>query len=120
MTVTESLTNDFVARKSYGVIRTPPIGFTTEVPGRGLPGVFPVWISFVLPLGTEKGSSQTTEVIFPGERKEFVPRTTLGRKLTSLRRRAIASGMRLLSEDEVLEEVRRRRGELEYDEADLY
>jgi len=39
--------------------------------------------------------------------------------LASLRRRAVASGMRLLSEDEVLEEVRRRRGELENDEADL-
>jgi len=42
----------------------------------------------------------------------FTPRTALGMKLMSLRNRAIASGMKLLSEDEILTEVRRRRGEL--------
>ena len=42
----------------------------------------------------------------------FTPRTALGMKLMSLRNRAIASGMKLLSEDEILNEVRRRRGEL--------
>ena len=45
--------------------------------------------------------------------KFFVSRTSLGRKLLSLRIRAIRAGMRLLSADEVLEEVRRRRGELD-------
>jgi hypothetical protein len=44
----------------------------------------------------------------------------LGRKLLDLRNRAIAAGIRLLTEDEVLEEVRRRRGEIEGDEKDLY
>jgi len=39
----------------------------------------------------------------------FVPRTLLGRKLLSLRNRAIRSGMRLLNVDEVLGEVKRRR-----------
>jgi hypothetical protein len=49
----------------------------------------------------------------------FVPKTGLGKRLLDLRNRAIASGIRLLSEDEVLEEVRRRRGEIE-DKAALY
>lgn len=40
----------------------------------------------------------------------FVPKTVLGKKLLSLRNKAIISGMKLLSEDEVLEEVKHRRG----------
>ncbi len=45
--------------------------------------------------------------------------STLGRRLMLLRKRAIDSGMRLLSEDEVLKEVKQRRGELEQDEAHI-
>lgn len=41
----------------------------------------------------------------------FVPRTTLVEKLLSLRNISIASGMKLLFEDEILDEVKRRRGE---------
>ena len=50
------------------------------------------------------------------ERIGFVPGANLGRKLLELRKRAIDEGMRLLSEDEVLEEVRRQRGEQDDDE----
>lgn len=53
-----------------------------------------------------------TQVIASREPGVFVPRTALGMKLAYLRNRAITSGMRLLTEDEVLEEVKRRRGEL--------
>lgn len=70
------------------------------------------------PVGMERGNQQITVVNFSGEREEFIPRTALGEKLLSLRNRAVASGMRLLSEDEVLEEVWHRRGELENGEAD--
>ena len=52
--------------------------------------------------------------------EEFVPRTELGRKLLALRNQAIQAGMKLLTEDEILEEVRRRRGEVEENEADIY
>ena len=45
-----------------------------------------------------------------GRESEFVPKTELGKKLYALRMQAIASGMKLLSQDEVLEEVKRRRG----------
>jgi len=41
--------------------------------------------------------------------KEITPRTTLGMRLWQLRQKAIAGGMRLLREDEVLEAVKRRR-----------
>jgi hypothetical protein len=41
----------------------------------------------------------------------FVPRTALVKKLLSLRNISIASGMKLLCEDEILDEVKRRRGE---------
>jgi hypothetical protein len=50
----------------------------------------------------------------------FIPRTALGKKLASLRGRAIASGMRLLIKDEILEEVKRPRGELDVDEKDVH
>ena len=46
----------------------------------------------------------------------FIPRTALGKKLASLRNRAMTSGMKLRTENEVLEEVKRRRGELNIDE----
>ncbi len=41
----------------------------------------------------------------------YEPRTALGRKLIELRRAYILGGGKLLSQDEVLEEVRRNRGE---------
>lgn len=43
----------------------------------------------------------------------YVPRTPLGWKLLSLRKKAVEKGMRLLSVDEILEELRKRRGEIE-------
>ena len=42
----------------------------------------------------------------------FTPRTKLGERLFALRAKAVHAGMKLLSEEEVLEEVKRRRGEL--------
>jgi hypothetical protein len=74
----------------------------------------------VLPLRDEDMSYRSTKIIFLEATEAFVPRTPLGKKLLSLRTRASAAGMRLLSADEVLEEVKRRRGELGGDEADVY
>ena len=50
----------------------------------------------------------------------FTPRTELGKRLSALRAKAVYAGMKLLSEEEVLEEVKRRRGELKENEKDLY
>lgn len=44
------------------------------------------------------------------EEEDFKPQTELGKRLLEIRQRAIAKGMRLLSWDEVNEEVRQRRG----------
>lgn len=43
----------------------------------------------------------------------FRPKTALGERLQALRSKAIGDGMRLLSADEVVEEVMRRRGEID-------
>lgn len=119
MTITEHLDSDFAARKSSGVIFSPAYGMSERPEGEAVPIKESSWIHFVFPVGQEKGSSQICKVVSPGEPGEFVPRTALGRRLAALRRRAVASGLRLLSEDEVLEEVRRRRGELKVDDTDV-
>ena len=43
---------------------------------------------------------------------QYQPRTELGRKLIELRRAYLASGGKCLTQDEILAEVRRRRGEV--------
>jgi hypothetical protein len=42
--------------------------------------------------------------------KEFIPQTALAQKLWSIRQRAIASGMQLLTESELEQELAERRG----------
>ena len=77
----------------------------------------PAWVKLILPLGKEKTSSHITDVHFAIEMRAFAPRIPLGQKLLELRNRVIAAGMQLLSEDEMLEEVKTRRGEMENDGA---
>jgi len=123
VTLTERLTSDWVAKKASGVLFPTYLEEGTGYSERHLAKsqrIAALWVDFVLPLREEEMSYRSTEIIFPEVTEPFVPRTPLGRKLLSLRLRAIQAGMRLLTEDEVLEEVRRRRGELEDDEADLY
>jgi len=123
VTLTERLKSDWAARKASGVLFPTYLeewpGYSerllTESQRRAV-----LWVNFVLPLREEDMSYRSTEIIFPEVTEVFVPRTPLGRKLLSMRIRAIEAGMRLLSADEVMEEVRRRRGELEDDEADVY
>ena len=58
------------------------------------------------------GSRVATVLTTHSDHTQPAPRSDLGRRLLSLRSRALASGVKLLNEDEVLEEVARRRGEL--------
>jgi hypothetical protein len=44
----------------------------------------------------------------------------LGKRLCDLRAKAISTGLKLLSEEEIRNELRRRRGEIGENEADLY
>lgn len=60
----------------------------------------------------EQSSYQSVKISLLKSNEEYIPRTALGRRLLILRRRAIKKGMKLLSPDEVLEEVERRRGEI--------
>lgn len=44
------------------------------------------------------------------QKKPLMPRTDLGKKLLELRNKAIAKGMHLLDEEDILLEVQKRRG----------
>lgn len=44
--------------------------------------------------------------------RKFAARTPLGKKLVEIRERAIAGGMKLLTEAQITEEIESRRGEL--------
>ena len=72
---------------------------------------------FMSPVSREKGTTQVTKVISSKWETGFTPQTVLGKKLISLRKRHCCGATSQL--EEVLEEVKRRRGELEGDEADL-
>ena len=77
-------------------------------------------IVFISPVEQGKSTCQSTEVFSSQWETAFIPRTALGKRLYVLRTKAVLAGMKLLSEEEVLEEVKRRRGEMEEDETDLY
>lgn len=119
----ERLNSDWAAREAYGVLS--PIyleestGFSERFPAESPSRVDP-WVEVILPLPEENMSYRSTEIRFSKLREMFVPCTSLGKKLLSLRIRAIEAGMKLLSADEVLEEVKRRRGEFEDYEADVH
>jgi len=78
------------------------------------------WLCVLSPVGTDRSTSHASVITVGDYIDEFALRTSLARKLLSLRQKAIDAGMRLLDADEVLEEVKRRRGEIEADETDLY
>ena len=52
-----------------------------------------------------KYESETTPL-----ESDFVPQTPLGKKLWKIRQKAIASGLKLLNEDEIEQELAVRRG----------
>jgi hypothetical protein len=72
------------------------------------------------PVAPGRSTSQATVVSLSCWKTEFTPRTEFGRRLCALRNKAIAAGMKLLSAEEVLEEVKRRRGEINADETNLH
>lgn len=121
-TLTELLTSDLAAKESssgfYPGYLQERAGHMDRLP-RSRPGTS-LWAGFKLPVPEEDMSYRSIQIVIPEMTDLFVPRTALGHKLLLLRIRAIQAGMRLLSANEVLEEVRRRRGELERNETDLY
>lgn len=81
---------------------------------------FVPWMIIASPVEQEISTYQATKITPSHWESDFVPKTALGKRLLELRNKAVAAGMRLLSEDEILEEVRRRRGEIKDDEKNLY
>lgn len=122
MGVTLTLVDDPISRVCSGMTFPPPLSPRFGRHETAMPAfrAVPPWVDFVFPVGKERSTNQTAE----GRTTEwvggFIPRTDLGKRLVALRSKAIAAGMLLLDEDEILEEVRRRRGEIEGDEADLH
>lgn len=82
----------------------------------------PVWkeegtaVSRVIVYPALDVSSTHLSVIIYATAEVCSPRAELGKRLRALREAAIAEGMPLLTWDEVLEEVKRRRGETVDDE----
>jgi len=74
------------------------------------------WMVIIRPVEEERSTCQSLNVFLSRWETVFTPRTELGRRLYTLRTKAVEAGMKLLSEEEVLEEVKRRRGESEEDE----
>jgi hypothetical protein len=120
------ITGGSVAREAYGVVNLTSL----EDLGRFVYSVVQQvtqwpsqWITTDIWLWSLSGvetRSSVTVLSFPEGKEEYVPRTPLGRKLLQIRKKAIQAGMKLLSADEILEEVRRRRGEIESGEEDVY
>lgn len=123
MAGTVTLTNEILGRMSTGA--TLPLSSDVwssiiEWRSDAVYKALSPWVACVYPVSKEKSTSRAIEVMPSDWEAEFIPRTLLGKRLMALRTKAIAAGMRLLSEEEVLEEVRRRRGELDDNETDLY
>jgi len=125
MAIAECVKTGFSDQQGYGMGYLPVREYWSnygcgpsfyEIPGEPVsPGII-----YRRPISKEMDSNQTIEVVAWSISNRTIARTALGRKLSELRNRAIAAGMKLLNEDEILEEVKRRRGELPNDEADIY
>jgi hypothetical protein len=75
---------------------------------------------FLSPVANGRSTCQSAEIYASRWENVFTPRTDLGKRLYALRKKAVNAGMKLLSEDEVLAEVKARRGEFEENETNLY
>lgn len=124
MSIAEDLTDVNIAANTCIAYTNKTVlpAATAPPDDRGSLRISPEWLCISVPLPEHQNSCQTTPVFAGGGEgppDRYLPRTPLGKRLIDLRRQAIRGGMRLLGEEEVLREVKRRRGELEGDEADL-
>ncbi len=122
MIVTQHPVRPWLAGESTGVVRVahveapPPVETAADV-WQLCAGSSVVTVE----AGPSRGAATCSTVAWSTSKDATgaVPRSALGRRLAALRDRAIQCGMELLTTDEVLEEVRRRRGEIDTDEADV-
>jgi hypothetical protein len=119
MATAVTIVNDLATHKSY-VSFPPPDYEDKAIAGEPHFPIAALWVFLRYPIEKEMSSTYITEIYSPISRMEFAPQTPLGKRLYYLRKKAIASGIRLLSEEEVSEEIMRRRGDLTDDKEDLY
>jgi len=125
MTVTTTLMKAISGRMTGSSLFPPPWGEgwsdLRDRHGEGAPADSgsPWWV-FNMPVGKEKSTFQSTNIFLSRWETGFIPRTELGRRLYALRTKAINAGMKLLSEEEILEAVKKRRGEIDENEKNLY
>ncbi len=129
MLLTEShfqISNDSIQQKFYALTNSPTIPTSNEKKElcnsiANMDFLSQIsWIIKVVPVSRNDDSCQVTKINLHSGSQTFIPRTALGKKLMLLRQRAIASGMKLFDEDEVLEETKRRRGELGSDDTNIH
>lgn len=115
-TLMEKQSNDWDARTTWAVYGFTEAGYSVgEHSAEGTSKRRVLRWGLMLPVGEEENSYVRTQIIFPGK----ADRGALLSKLLSLRNRALQEGMRLLTADEVLEELEKRRRDVEH-EANLY
>jgi hypothetical protein len=71
--------------------------------------VTPVPDAPIVPLGTSGSSAQLLRE-FHAQQDAWQPRTALGRRLKELRAKFVADGGQLLTDEQIEEELRERRG----------
>lgn len=105
---------------SLSVMESEAAVYSHSRPFSPLPKGPPKWLIILSPVDTDRSTSHASVIRVGNDVDNFAPQERLAAKLLRLRQKAIDAGMRLLDADEVLEEVKRRRGEIEADETDLY
>ena len=110
-------TNSF---SSSSVMESRAAAYSHSVPFSTVAAMPSNWLSILFPVDTDRSTSHASRIMVGNYADAYALRTRLAMKLLGLRQKAIDEGMRLLDADEVLDEVKRRRGEIETDETDLY
>ncbi len=105
---------------SSSVMESGAVAYSHSGPFSAVPELPSSWLGVLSPVDTDRSTSHTSRIMVGDYVDHFAPRKRLAMKLLRLRQKAIAAGMCLLDADGVLEEVKRRRGEIEADETDLY
>ena len=116
---TMTLADEISSRMTAGRVRPLTLNRTSSIADRPVEEATP-GMKILGPVAPGRSTSQATVVFLSRWKTEFTPRTEFGKRLYVLRKKAIAAGMKLLSAEEVLEEVKRRRGEMNADETDLH
>lgn len=118
MTITEQILARSRSEESFWGVTRPAALFAMLALLSGDIAVSPAILSeksYYKAIEASSCSVPVSQIIMGGgtEKRRYQPRTALGERLIAIREQAIAKGLRLLDADEIIEEVRRRRGEID-------